>query len=879
MRTDTAPVIRLEDYSPARYTIETVALDIQLSPRATQITSRLALRRRDETAPGTPLVLEGGDLELVGLALDGASVHRDDFTVTPEQLVLLAPPEGPFELEIVTKVDPDANTRLEGLYRSSGTYCTQCEAEGFRRITYFLDRPDVLAVYTTRIEAKRSECPILLGNGNPVESGPVSDKPDRHFAIWHDPHPKPSYLFAMVAGDLACVTDRFQTRSGRAVDLGIYVEHGKESLCDWAMDSLKRSMRWDEEVFGCEYDLDVFNIVAVSDFNMGAMENKGLNIFNDKYVLADQDTATDQDYANIEAVIAHEYFHNWTGNRITCRDWFQLCLKEGLTVFRDQEFSSDMRSRPVKRIADVRLLKAHQFPEDAGPLAHPVRPRKYTEINNFYTATVYEKGAEVVHMLKTLLGAETFRQGMDLYFRRHDGEATTIEAFLACFAESSGQDLGAFAIWYEQAGTPLVTVASRHDAAAGTLTLELTQDIAPLPGQPSSAPAVIPLRFGLLGPNGADMTPTSIEGMSVRGDCLVLEHRKQTVTFSGIPHRPVLSLLRDFSAPVRLEVEEDESDIAFRAGHDRDPFNRWQASQTLVTRHLLRALQGGTSAPEDSTLISQVFGQLLADQSLDPAFKALALQLPGEADLAREKGKDVAPEQIHDLRQGLRRRIARDHLTLLREIEALRPQGSFDPGADQAGARALANQALTFLAVSGEADDADLVARRYETATNMTDRLAALTLLVHEGMPAAEAALEDFRARHATSALALDKWFMVQATSPAGDALERVEALTRHALFDEGNPNRVRALVHAFATGNPVQFARKDGAGFAFAAAQALKLDARNPQVASRLLTCFRSWRAYDTVRSDLAEKTLRSLAEAENLSRDCRDIVERCLQ
>ncbi|MBO0345166.1 aminopeptidase N [Roseibium sp. CAU 1637] len=881
MRSDTAPAIRLEDYSPAPYTIEAVALDMQLAPKATQVHARLTIRRLTDTLPGTPLVLDGGGLELTSLSVNGVAIPVESYTVTPDKLELLSPPSEPFELEIGTRIDPDANTQLEGLYRSSGTYCTQCEAEGFRRITYFLDRPDVLAVYTTRIEARKSEAPILLGNGNPVESGPVPDKPERHFAIWHDPHPKPSYLFAMVAGDLAHVADSFTTRSGRNVDLKIYVEHGREDKCDWAMDSLKRSMRWDEEVFGCEYDLDVFNIVAVSDFNMGAMENKGLNIFNDKYVLADQDTATDQDYANIEAVIAHEYFHNWTGNRITCRDWFQLCLKEGLTVFRDQEFSSDMRSRAVKRISDVRLLKSHQFPEDAGPLAHPVRPRKYTEINNFYTATVYEKGAEVVRMLKTLVGADGFKAGTDLYFQRHDGEATTIEAFLACFAEVSGQDLSHFALWYEQAGTPLVEVESSYDATAQSLTLQISQEIAPLPGQADSKPAVIPIRFGLIGSDGADMSFDKVEGAEVRQDCLILSQRRQTVRFSGVSERPALSLLRGFSAPVKLHAPEKDQDLAFRAAHDSDPFNRWQASQTLATQSLLRlvrAAEAGEELVADSVVLD-VFGSILSDGSLDPAFRALSLQLPGEADLAREIGKNVDPTAVLKARDALRAALGSTHMDLLRAALSQRESGPFDPGAEAAGKRALANQALAYFAASDASDAALIVNDLFDRADNMTDRLAALTLLVHGDLPGAQAALEAFRNRHETSSLALDKWFMVQATAPLSSTLETVRDLAGHRLFDENNPNRVRSLVHAFATGNPSQFGRPDGAGFSFVADHVLALDARNPQVAARLLTCFRSWRAYEAQRSSHAEAALQRISEAENLSRDSRDIVDRCLQ
>ncbi|SHL66103.1 aminopeptidase N [Roseibium suaedae] len=881
MRTDTAAAIHLEDYQPAPYHIDTVDLDIHLAPTATQVKATLAIRRRDGVAPGTPLWLNGDETAFTGLAVNGQGLEESAYTANERELVIHTPPAEPFTLEVRTWVNPEANTQLSGLYRSSGNYCTQCEAEGFRRITYFLDRPDVLSVYTTRIEGPKADTQVLLGNGNPVESGDIPGT-DRHYAIWHDPHPKPSYLFAMVAGNLAHVSDSFVTSSGRKVDLKIYVEPGKEDRCDWAMDSLKRSMKWDEDVFGCEYDLDVFNIVAVSDFNMGAMENKGLNIFNDKYVLADPETATDQDYANIEAVIAHEYFHNWTGNRITCRDWFQLCLKEGLTVFRDQEFSSDMRSRAVKRISDVRLLRSHQFPEDAGPLAHPVRPRQYTEINNFYTATVYEKGAEVVRMLKTLLGDDGFRKGMDLYFQRHDGDATTIEAFLACFSEATSTDLGQFARWYEQAGTPLVTVKSQFDATAQELTLDITQSIAPLPGQATSQPAVIPIRFGLIGQDGADVTASRITGAEVRGDVLLLTKASQKVTFHGLEHRPVLSLLRGFSAPVRLEAHQNLADLTFLARHDSDPFNRWQAVQTLATQELIRltheAHKKGSLEVDDRLV--EIFGTILSDQGLDPAFKALALDLPGEADIAREIGKNVDPDAIHAARMAFRSAIGAAHLAAFHALLADAPQeGTFSPDAASAGKRALAAQALGYFADAGTPAAPDKVWHAFQQANNMTDRIGALTLLVHRNLPRAEQALADFRSRHSDNSLAMDKWFTVQATTPAKDGLERVKALTAHPLFDMTNPNRMRSLIQAFATGNHVQFARKDGEGFAFIADCVMTLDPRNPQVAARLLTCFRSWRSLEGERSKHAEKALLRISAMEKLSRDCRDIVDRCLQ
>ncbi len=604
MRTDTAQPIRLKDYRPPDWLVDTVALDVVLHPTQAKVRAKLALRPNNQV-PAAPLVLDGDGLNFVSLKIDGTDPGPDSFLVTPDQLTIPQPPNGPFTLEIETLVDPTANTQLSGLYRSSGTYCTQCEAEGFRRITYFPDRPDVMAIYTTRIEADKAEAPVLLANGNLTETGELSN--GRHFAVWHDPHKKPSYLFALVGGNLAHVEDRFRTQSGRDVMLRIYVEPGKQDLCGYAMDALKRSMRWDEVAFGREYDLDIFMIVAVSDFNMGAMENKGLNVFNDKYVLASAETATDGDFASIEGVIAHEYFHNWTGNRITCRDWFQLCLKEGLTVFRDQEFSSDTRSRPVKRITDVRGLRAGQFVEDSGPLAHPVRPVKYKEINNFYTSTVYDKGAEVVRMVQTLIGREKFRAGMDLYFALHDGEAATVEQFIQCFAEASGRDFAQFMLWYRQAGTPEVTVATRFDPARQTYALECKQSVPPTPGQPVKEPMVIPLALGLVGKDGRDLPLRPATGETIERGVLVLDGPSRTIEFTGIEQRPVLSINRDFSAPIKLVSDLDNGDLAFLAAHDSDPFNRWQALQTISVRLLIdnvAALRAGKTPQSIDKLVN-----------------------------------------------------------------------------------------------------------------------------------------------------------------------------------------------------------------------------------------------------------------------------------
>ncbi|MCR4282018.1 MAG: aminopeptidase N, partial [Bauldia sp.] len=698
MKAETAPV-RLEDYRAPDFQVDTVDLTFRLDPEATLVTAKVRLSPR---TAARDLVLVGDELQLVSVGVDGKALPADRYAAAPERLVVRGVPDGPFTLEIVTRINPTANTRLMGLYRSSGTWCTQCEAEGFRRITYFLDRPDVLAVYTTRIEAAKDGAPILLSNGNPVEAGDLPD--GRHYAVWHDPFPKPSYLFALVAGDLGVLSDSFTTMSGRKVALNIYCEHGKEARCTWAMESLKRSMGWEEEAFGREYDLDVFNIVAVSDFNMGAMENKGLNVFNDKYVLADADTATDADFGHVEGVIAHEYFHNWTGNRITCRDWFQLCLKEGLTVYRDQEFTSDVRSRPVKRIADVRTLQARQFPEDAGPLAHPVRPESYHEINNFYTPTVYEKGAEVVRMLKTVLGEKGFRAGMDLYFSRHDGQAVTIEDFLAAFADATGADLGQFKLWYSQAGTPELTAKGGYDQRQKTYTLTLTQSVPPTPGQPVKKPMHMPVRFGLVGQNGEDLSFDRATGGRIAGDVIHLTEESQTFVFHGVSTRPVPSLLRGFSAPVRLSIDLPPTDLLFLLRTDRDPFNRWQAAQTLAMRALIAgtaSTKRGERVDVDAKLIDGL-ADVVENDDLEAAFRAQVLQLPSEADVAREIGRDVDPDAIASARDQIRARIAgRAGERLAAIVEHFTRPAPFSPDAASAGRRALANAALDLMVANG----------------------------------------------------------------------------------------------------------------------------------------------------------------------------------
>jgi aminopeptidase N len=880
MRTENPPAVRLEDYRPPDWLVETVNLDVSLHPHRTRVRAKLKLKPNPAGTAPAPVVLDGEDLTLCSLKLDGEALAADRYQLADKRLTIAQPPQRPFELDIETVIDPTANTQLSGLYLSSGTYCTQCEAEGFRRITFFPDRPDVMAVYTTRIEADKAEAPVLLSNGNLAASGDIAGT-GRHFAVWHDPFPKPSYLFALVGGDLACVEDEFVTMSGRRVKLRIYVEHGKQGRCAWAMDSLKRAMRWDEETFGREYDLDVFMIVAVSYFNMGAMENKGLNIFNDKAVLASPDTATDSDYAAIEAIIAHEYFHNWTGNRITCRDWFQLCLKEGLTVFRDQEFTADQRSRAVKRIADVRALRAHQFVEDAGPLAHPVRPAVYHEINNFYTSTVYEKGAEVVRMIRTWLGPELFRKGMDLYFARHDGQAATVEQFVQCFADASGRDFSQFMLWYSQAGTPEVTVRRSYDAAAKTLRLDIAQFVPPTPGQPVKQPMLIPFALGLLGADGRDLPLKLADGRSVTDGVLVLTKTAETFLFTGIEAEPVPSLNRGFSAPVKVNDDLSTDALRFLAAHDADAFNRWQAVYTLAMRLLVGNAKriGAGETPEADEGLLAALAAILEDRTLEPAFTAQALQVPSEADIAREIGMDVDPDAIFRARTALRALIGLHLNAALSEAyRALATTGPYSPDAQSAGRRSLRNVCLDLLAATGESHAIALAFRQYESADNMTDRMAALSTLAQHDVPQRETALADFYRRYQSDALVVDKWFSLQATMPDTTTLDRVRRLTAHPAFSMANPNRVRALIGAFVHANQKEFNRADGSGYDFAAEQILALDASNPQVAARLATCFRTWRTLEPGRRSRAKAALERLAAQPTLSGDLRDIVARAL-
>jgi len=880
MRKDTGQVFRIEDYRPTDYIIPTTGLSFELSSNATIVTAELEIVRRAGVATGTPLVLEGDELELVSLAIDGEILQADAYEATPQRLAIARPPRAEsFRLTIVTRINPSSNSTLMGLFRSSAVYCTQCEPEGFRRITYFIDRPDMLSVYTVRIEADRNEAPLLLSNGNLVESGEIAG--GRQFAVWHDPFPKPSYLFALVAGDLAVLSDEFVTGSGRKVALGIHVEHGKESRAAYAMDALKRSMKWDEEVFGLEYDLDVFNIVAVSDFNMGAMENKGLNIFNDKYVLADESTATDVDFANIEAIIAHEYFHNWTGNRITCRDWFQLCLKEGLTVFRDHEFSADMRTRAVKRIAEVRTLRAHQFPEDQGPLAHPVRPRRYREINNFYTATVYEKGSEVVRMIRTVLGTEDFRAGMRLYIERHDGDAATIEDFLKAFEDASGKDLSQFALWYHQAGTPNLAVSSAYDPAQREFRVEIEQSVPPTPSESRKRLMHIPLAFGLVGGDGKDMVPSSVEGATVEDGVIHVKKRRHTVRFKGVAERPVLSLNRGFSAPITLSVEQRPEDLLHLARHDSDLVARWQALNTLFTEALIagfRSVRGQDKPRFDEALVAAA-GEMASNEALEPAYRALALALPAEADIAREIGSNIDPDAIFVAREALAEAIAGGNASGFEKLyQETADTGPFMPDAASAGRRALRNVMLDYLSVADAAPDR--AAEQFANATSMTDKAAALTVLAHRfsGHAKATEALAAFEESYGSDPLVMDKWFQTQATTPGTGTVELVRTLMQHKGFALANPNRVRALVGTFSTMNQTGFHRADGEAYRFFAETVLEIDKRNPQLAARLATALRSWRSLEPTRRAAAREALLAISAPDDLSTDLRDIVERTL-
>ena len=880
MSTQTPKTVCLKDYAPPAYRIPTVDLRFELGEDCTTVHSRLRIVRAEATPAGTPLVLDGQQLELIALELDGAPLAADRYQVDADHLTLCDLPES-FELAVITRIHPQDNASLEGLYQSSGNFCTQCEAEGFRKITYFLDRPDAMAVFTTTLMADQSRYPALLSNGNLTGSGALDD--GRHWARWHDPFPKPCYLFALVAGHLRHIEDQFTTQSGRTVTLRIYVEPANIAQCDHAMHSLKQAMLWDEQRFGLEYDLDLYQIVAVGDFNMGAMENKGLNVFNTKYVLARPETATDADYQGILGVIGHEYFHNWTGNRVTCRDWFQLSLKEGLTVFRDQEFSSDLGSRGVKRIDDVRILRSSQFPQDAGPLAHPIRPDSYIEINNFYTVTVYNKGAEVIRMIQTLLGPDGFRRGMDLYFQRHDGQAVTCDDFVAAMADANDADFSQFRRWYHQAGTPELTISDAYDAAARRYCLTVRQSCPPTPGQPDKEPFHIPLALGLLDTEGRDL-PLQLAGEDVpQGTTRILELREpeHSFHFINIPDRPVPSLLRGFSAPVKLNITESEADVRFRLAHDSDDFNRWDAGQTLAIRTILALVearrQGQVWALPDS--FSAAFGRALSSGA-EPALLAQVLTLPSESYLA-EQMTVVDVEGIHAARCWVQRMLAerlRESLQATYDELHRGEQDGYRIDAEGMGRRALKNVCLDILLQLDDLDLRVLGLRQFYAAGNMSDQIGALAALANTDSPERSEALAAFYVRWRHEALVVDKWLSLQATSRLPDTLAVVRELMDHEAFNLRNPNKVRALIGAFSQANPAHFHAADGSGYTFLADQILALNAFNPQIAARLTSAFTRWRQYDLIRQTEMQRQLERIMTAQGLSPDVYEIAAKSL-
>ncbi len=868
----------LADYTPPTFLIDTVYVDIDFRSGEAIVTAQLALRRNPAAqTPNAPLVLDGEELELLRVSLDGVELAPDRYRLSPDQLTLSSVPDA-FHLETRSRIHPDTNTRLSGLYPSANGYFTQCEAQGFRRITWFQDRPDVMSRYTVTLHADKAALPQLLSNGNPVDSG--NEEGGRHWAKWQDPFPKPCYLFAVVAAKLESLSDSYRTLSGREIQLAIYVEPGKLDQCEHAMSALKKAMQWDEQTFGLECDLDYYMIAAVGDFNMGAMENKGLNIFNTKFVLARPDVATDVDYENIDRVVAHEYFHNWTGNRVTCRDWFQLSLKEGLTVFRDQEFGADVHNRSVARIREVRGLRAGQFPEDNGPMAHPVRPASYIEINNFYTATVYQKGAEVVRMIQTLIGKPAFRRGMDLYFERHDGQAVTCDDFVAAMADASGVDLKQFMRWYDQAGSPRIQASGSYDAAMQRYTLRLSQSCAAKPGQPEKQPYHIPVTVGLVGPNG-DALPLHIVGDSsvTTEHVLSLQTASQEFIFESVAAAPVPSLLRDFSAPVVLEFDYSEAELAHLLAHDHDPFNRWEAGQRLASELIIAATKtiSADGRPSWSADFAKAAARVLAESGTDPAFAAEALTLPGEATLA-EQLDVVDPDALHAARNGLRRFLAEQLGAEFRACyETLAPKGIYRPDAQDAARRALRNLCLGYLCETDSAEMRALAKKQFDTADNMTDQFAALSVLAQSDGEERVLALDAFYTRWKDEALVIDKWLQVQATSRRPDTLAEVERLVEHTAFDLRNPNKVYALLRAFGS-NHVRFHAADGSGYRFLAEQTRTLDGINPQVAARLARCFDRWRRFDSGRQAHARAALETLRNHAGLSRDVFEVVEKSL-
>lgn len=869
--------IYLSDYRPPAYRVTHTELTFDLDPAATRVKARLHMERHPEREAGEPLELDGEQLALKAIAIDGQPLGDDEYALTERGLRIERAPER-FLLDTEVEIAPEANTALEGLYQSGGMFCTQCEAEGFRRITFYPDRPDVMATFSTTVIGRADREPVLLSNGNPVERGELPN--GRHFVTWEDPHPKPCYLFALVAGDLEKVEDRFTTQSGREVTLQIWVEEENLGKTDHAMASLKRAMRWDEEAYGREYDLDLFMIVAVNDFNMGAMENKGLNIFNSAAVLTHPHTATDAAFQRVEGIVAHEYFHNWSGNRVTCRDWFQLSLKEGFTVFRDQTFSADTNSAPVKRIEDVSFFRTAQFAEDAGPTAHPVRPDHYIEIGNFYTLTIYEKGAEIVRMLRNLVGGEAFRRGSDLYFSRFDGQAVTIEDFVACMAEASGQDLDQFMRWYSQAGTPEIDAHGEYDYANGAYRLLLRQRTPATPGQPDKAPQHIPIRLGLVGTKSGRDLRLTLDGETLGTDGVIhLREEEQEFLFTDVEEAPVPSLARGFSAPVKLNFPYSREDLAFLQTHDSDGFNRWDAGQRLALLaldDLIAAHRNGVEKVMDPRVV-EAFRELLKRQTDDKAVLAEMLTLPSEAYIAEQQPL-VDVDAIHAARRFVKQSLAtalRDDFRRLYEENVT--DAPYAPEPEQIAARSLKNVALSYLVSIEDEEGIELARRQFEADHNMTDVRTALTLLVHSSRDdLADPALRAFGEKWAHDPLVMDQWFSVQVSRPQSDALERVKFLMDHPAFSLTNPNKVRALIGAFAQ-NRVNFHRLDGEGYKLLADVVIELNRLNPEIASRLVTPLTRWRRFDETRQELMKGELERIRE-EKLSPNVYEVIEKAL-
>lgn len=881
--------IFLKDYKKPDYYFDTVELKFLLDEDYTHVFSKIKVIPGVEgSSSSPPLVLDGRDLKLISVKASGKELNEGEFRADSRHLTIPSPPSGTFTLEIVTEIYPQNNTSLEGLYRSSGNFCTQCEAEGFRKITFYQDRPDIMAKYTVRIEGDKSKYPVLLSNGNLIDQGDLEG--GRHFAVWEDPFKKPSYLFALVAGKLESRDDTFVTRSGRKVSLRIWTPPEDLPKTAHAMYSLKAAMKWDEDVFGLEYDLDLFNVVAVPDFNMGAMENKSLNIFNSKLVLASPETATDVDYAAILGVIGHEYFHNWTGNRVTCRDWFQLSLKEGLTVFRDQEFSSDMGSRTVKRIADVSKLRTYQFPQDAGPMAHPVRPHSYIKMDNFYTVTVYEKGAEVVRMYKTLLGSQGFRKGMDLYFKRHDGQAVTCEDFFAAMRDANDADFANFLLWYSQGGTPVVKVTSSYNAEAKTFSLKFNQEVPPTPGQPVKEPMFIPVAVGLLDSHGKDMPLSSVyhngklesvatDGQPATTTVLRVTKKEEEFVFSGVPEKPVPSLLRGFSAPIHLKSDLSDSDLFFLLAHDSDEFNRWEAGQ-LLARKLMLSLVADFQQNKPLVLNPKYvdgFKSILLDKSLDKEFISKAITLPGEGEVM-DMMEVADPDAVHAVRTFIRRQLASQlKAEFLRTVEENRSSEQYEFNHHSMARRALNNASLAYLGSLDDPEYTELALCEYRTATNMTDHFAALAAITQNPGKNRDEVLADFYNKWQHDFLVVNKWFALQAMSDIPGNVENVRKLLNHPAFDMRNPNKVYSLVGGFC-GSPVNFHAKDGSGYKFLGEMVVQLDKINPQVASRMVSALSRWRRYDETRQSLAKAQLEMIMATNGLSENVFEIASKSL-